>query len=72
MIHLHEIANEDFILLHADQPVAQASEAVRRLKPTAVVVRRWEDGIVYHYLYTAQRFLDELIAKARAFAARNQ
>ncbi len=60
MIHLHEIANDDFILFHADQPVAQASEAVRRLEPTSVVVRRWEEDTVYYYLYTAQQFFDEL------------
>src|SRR6266545_1873194 len=58
MVHLHQIANNDFLLFTADQPVDQAREAVGRLNPSGVVVRRWDGSAVQHYyLYTAQEFL---------------
>lgn len=61
MIHLYQIANDDFILLHADRTVAETIEAVRRVKPTAVIMRRrYGDNLCYHYLYTSQEFLDRL------------
>lgn len=63
MVHLYQIANDDFILFHADRSVAQAIETVRRLRPTGVIVRRWDEGTVYHYLYKAQEFID-LLAQA--------
>ena len=61
MVHLHQIANNDFLLFYADQPVDQVREVVGRLNPTRVVVRRWNEGTVpYYYLYTAQEILAQL------------
>lgn len=60
MITLRQITNRNFILVHSDQPTAQAMQALHRLKAAYVIVRRWEDGTIYHYLYTAQAFLDRL------------
>ncbi len=57
--------SDDFILFHADQLVAQAMAAVRRLRPTGVVVRRWRDETtVYYYLYLAREFFDRLAQAA--------
>lgn len=60
MIYLHQIANDDFSLFHADQMATEATEAVRRLKPASVVVRHWGDGGAYYHLYAALEFLDQL------------
>ena len=60
MVHLNQLADRDFILVHHDQSVAQAKEVVQRRKPAAVIVRRWEGGALYHYLYSAQEFLYRL------------
>lgn len=60
MIHLHQIASDDFILLEADQRVAEAFETVQRLNPAAVVVHRVHKDAIYHYLYIAQDVLVRL------------
>ncbi|MCL4299201.1 MAG: CHAT domain-containing protein [Anaerolineae bacterium] len=60
MIYLHQIANDDFSLFHADQMATEAIGAVYRLKPASVVVRHWGEGSAYYYLYAAQEFLDVL------------
>ena len=61
MVHLHQIANHDFLLFSADQTVNQAREAVGRLNPTGVVVRRWDGSAAQdYYLYIAQKFVDHL------------
>ena len=49
MIHLHQIASDDFILLEADQRVAEAVETVQRLNPAAVVVHRVHKDAIYYY-----------------------
>ena len=60
MIYLYQLANLDFILFDAAQTVAQAVAVVHRLKPTRIVVRRRDNGSLYHYLYVAQEFCDRL------------
>ena len=60
MIPLNKIADRNFVLVYSDQLAAQAVEAVRRLQPLEVIVRRWDGGTVYHYLFTAQEFQDRL------------
>ncbi|WP_437826987.1 CHAT domain-containing protein [Sorangium sp. So ce1153] len=60
MVYLHEIANEDFLLLDAELSAALAQEASRRLAPTAVVVRRRGGQQGKHHLYTTEDFTARL------------
>lgn len=60
MIYLQDLVNYNFILFDAEQVVAQATAVAQRLKPTRIIVRRWDNGSIYHYLYAAQTFCDRL------------
>ena len=57
MIHLYQISTDHFILLHADQSVPQAVAAIRKLQPTAVVVRNQAGEAVSYYLFTGTELL---------------
>jgi hypothetical protein len=60
MIHLYQIATDHFILLHTEQSVFQALAAVRKLQPTAVVVRHQTGEAVSYYLFTVTELLTML------------
>lgn len=63
MIPVYQIANDDFILISADRTVTEARETIRRLQPTAVVIRRRDKDTdtTHYYLYLAQGLLDKLL-----------
>jgi len=59
--YLREKAMDTFVLLQASWPVNKASQLVRLLKPTHVIVHR-TDPRDYYYLYTVAEALRDLAA----------
>jgi hypothetical protein len=61
MIHLYQIARDDFILLKADQTVGDVMSVLKRAKPATIIVRRrLAPDTVYHYLYRPREFSELL------------
>jgi len=60
-MYLREKAMDTFVLLQASWPVNKASQLVRLLKPTHVIVHR-TDPRDYYYLYTVAEALRDLAA----------
>lgn len=65
MPRMHEISNDNFVLLHSDQPAAQAYAVISRLTPEAIIVRQPQPASAPHYLlFRPQELLIRLASVA--------